>query len=299
MKTLFVENPGAGGGKDSPSLDLPPDVDRYQPANARALVRRLANRYERVVCLGGDGTVSAVVRGLVESGAEASLGVVPGGTGNDFAAAIGMPEDPEEALQLALTRRAKKIDLGAVNGRTFVNAVTMGPAAELSHSTGKLAKALLGRFAYLFEALRHPNRLQPFDALLTADGRRLEGSFVFIGVANGKRVGGGSHIAPDSMLNDGRLDLVIVPTASTLKMAGAFKALRSGDDHPLLMRSRFRKLQIMLRSADVAVSRDGEVMRVRRLRFEVLRRALRVVVPAASHEQGKWLQGSLQLYSDR
>lgn len=283
LKTLFVENPGAGGGRNAPSLDLPSDVHRRQPTNARALVRRVAHRYDRVVCLGGDGTVSAVARGLVESGAQTSLGVVPGGTGNDFAAALGVPEDPEQALCLALSRRARAIDLGAVNGRPFVNAVTMGPAAELSHNTGKLAKAVLGRFAYAFEALRNPGRLQPFEALLIADGKRLEGEFVFIGVANGRRVGGGSHIAPRSVLNDGRLDLVLLPSASARKLAGAIRALRKGDDHPLLVRERIRTLEVTLRTADVAISRDGEPMRGRRLRFEVLRRALRVVVPAASH----------------
>lgn len=279
MKTLFVENPGAGGGKEAPSLDLPVGVDRHRTADARALVRKLAKHYGRVVCMGGDGTVSAVVAGLVESGAETSLGVVPGGTGNDFAAAIGMPENLEEALQLALTRRAQKIDLGAVNGRSFVNAVTLGPAAEVSHATGKVAKALLGRFAYVVEALRRPGRLKPFGAHLRADARRLEGEFVFIGVANGRRVGGGSLIAPDSMLDDGRLDLVLVPAASKLQLVGAFKALRAGDDHPWLMRSRFQTLEINLRSTDVAISRDGEKMRARHLRFEVLRRALELVMP--------------------
>lgn len=280
MKTLFVENPGAGGGKDAPVLNLPADVDRYQATHARALVRKHASRYERVVCQGGDGTVSAVVQGLVDSGAPASLGVVPGGTGNDFAAALGVPNEPEEALHVALTQSAQAMDLGTVNGRTFVNAVTLGPAAELSHSTGKWAKAILGRFAYLFEALRHPGRLQPFQARLSADGRRLEGSFAFIAAANGRRVGGGSHIAPESMLNDGRLDLVLLPNASARQLAGALQALRAGEDHPMLMRSRFRTLEITLRSHGVAVSRDGEAMHARRLRFEVLRHALRVVVPA-------------------
>lgn len=280
LRTLFVENPNAGGG-NTPSLDLPDHVDRSQPANARTFVRRVADRFDRVVCLGGDGTVSAVARGLVESGAGTSMGLVPGGTGNDFAAALGVPEDPQEALRVALSRRTRAIDLGEVNGRVFVNAVTVGPAAELSHSTGKLAKAMLGRLAYVFEALRHPGRLQPFDALLAADGKHLEGSFVFIAVANGRRVGGGSHIAPRSRLNDGHLDLVLLPTASAAKLAGAIRALRNGDEHPLLMRARIRTLEITLRTPEVAVSRDGEPMRARRMRFQVLRRALRIAVPAA------------------
>lgn len=282
LKALLVENTGAGGGTgSSEALPRQPGLDRKQPRHPRAFVRQHAAQYDRVVVRGGDGTVSAVARGLLESGSQAALAVVPGGTGNDFAAALGLPEDPEEALQLALTGRTVAIDLGTVNGRPFVNAVTLGPAAEVSHNTGKKMKALLGRFAYVFETLRHPGRLNAFDARIDADGQHLDSRFVFIGIANGRSVGGGTQLAPRAMLTDGRLDLVLIPDAPKRQLAGAFRALRNGDDHPLLERRKVRDLELTMRKSGVSVSRDGEPMRARRLRFEILRRALRVVVPKA------------------
>lgn len=143
MKTLFVENPGAGGGKDGPSLHRPAGVDRHQPANARVLVRKLASRYDRVVCLGGDGTVSAVVCGFVESGAQTSLGVVPGGTGNDFAAAIGVPCAPDACASRRCVARceggARRVEVTLLESRHKSVSPRSGigvPAASPSVSGG-------------------------------------------------------------------------------------------------------------------------------------------------------------------
>lgn len=285
-RLLVVRNARAGGGAGAHLSDEALEsleskgwgVRVASPRDVRRHVRRVAVEFDRIVASGGDGTFSAVAGGLYESGARVPLGLVPSGTGNDFAAALGLPEDPDEALAIALRGRVHAVDAGVANGRLFLNAVTAGAAAEVSRRTGARAKAWLGRFAYVLTALSQPGAFEPFAGRITGRGFDFSGPMQFFAVANGRRVGGGSLVTPTATLDDGLLDVVILPATTARRLAGALRALRTGADHPALV--RFRAPAVRAELVDrIAVNRDGEPMQARSLELRSVRRAMLVPLP--------------------
>lgn len=291
-RLLVVANPRAGGGRGAEGLLGP--VARLREAGHRVelvwparsaelprLVADLAPRFDRVVVCGGDGTVSRVAGGLVQSGAATPLVVVPSGTANDFARSVGADVDVETALLLAASGAPAAVDVGIANGRPFVNAITGGTGADVSQRVSRRQKRWLGRFAYALGALLHPATLRPVNLRLTGEQGAFQGRVVSFAIANGRSTGGGTQVAPGARLNDGLLDAVIVPERPLAELAGAMRALRAGEPHPALVRLRSAWFRL---EADrpLALTRDGEAFRAASLDVRLLPGALRVVVHGAA-----------------
>jgi diacylglycerol kinase (ATP) len=164
---------------------------------------------DAVVAIGGDGTVNETVNGLMRlpESKRPLFGLVPDGTGNDYAFTLGLrPGDlPGAALHL-LAGKTRVLDTGDVNGRFFANSVGLGFDGAVAEAASKV-RYLKGFPAYLWSVFTVLNDWKNFGLTLTADGRELEGRAFLAAVANGPRSGGGFLLAPDADPEDGLFDV--------------------------------------------------------------------------------------------
>lgn len=287
-RLLLVVNPAAGGGTSADALSGAVRQLREaghvvevratsEPGEARRIAAAEAAAFDRVAACGGDGTISEVAAGLLESGARRPLVVVPAGTGNDFATAVGAGVLPEEALRLAFDGYEAPLDVGFAGAAPFVNAATAGVAAEISESASAELKAALGPLAYLASGLARLGSLHGFEARLQGDEGVFEGPLLFFAVANGQTVGGGTRVAPNARVDDGLLDLVILPALPPATLLGALRALRVGGEHAGLVRMRGRRFSFET-ADEIAISCDGEPLRAHALEFRVEPAAIALVV---------------------
>jgi YegS/Rv2252/BmrU family lipid kinase len=182
---------------------------------------------ERVVAVGGDGTVHEVLQGLLGVPADRRpiFGLVPAGTANDFAALFDGGPDLAGWLRHALLSEPRLVDLGLADGVPFANTATIGVPAEVSADTPTELKATLGKLAYTVHALAVAGAAHPFGVSVSGPGFSFEGEAVAVCVCNGRQAGGGFVLAPDAELDDGLLDVLIVPR---MGIAGLGDALARG-----------------------------------------------------------------------
>lgn len=250
-----VINPRAGGGR----------ARRVPPAERAALAERVGRRAglvvrpfvtegaghgaalarqalaegaSLVVAWGGDGTVNEVASVL--AGSPVPLGIVPGGSGNGLARELGLSRDPEVALATAFAAAERRIDAGVLGGRVFVNVGGLGfdaRIAERFNATG----GRRGLLDYLRLTVRELWRCRPARYRIEHDGGRYAGAALIVAAANSRQYGNGAWIAPRARLDDGRLDLVIVESASPI---GNLWRARRLFDGSLLEDRRVRTAQV-------------------------------------------------------
>ncbi len=240
-----------------------------------------------IVACGGDGTVSEVAAGILDT-AEASppsLGIVPMGTANDFAAAIGVPtNDPERALRLTAEGRAAPVDVGRVNGRPFVNAATGGFGASITAETPAGLKKIVGDVAYLITGLTRFGDLRPETGRIRGDGLDFEGDFWGLAVCNGPWVGPHVAIRPDAKIDDGELDVLVLPRLEEAGRRRAFERFRESgfaafQDETVTGRVTWLEVDL---EAPINLNLDGEPVEGRSFRIEIEAAALRCVMPSDS-----------------
>ncbi len=290
-KTCIVYNARAGAGEaweelvrqlaGLRNLTLFP-VDR--PGAARELTRQaLAQGYERVIAAGGDGTVSQVVNGLGPHFDRAELGIVPLGTGNDLARTLGIPlDDPEAALEIALANRVTAIDVMHVSGTSpeyCVNAATGGIGAKVAADVEAHDKVRWGAFAYWLTAVTKLIEMPEYHVQLELDDLTHNLDVYGIVIANGIFVGGGFPIAPNASIQDGLLDVTIIPILPTLELLAAGLNFTFGRHYADRVASfRSRRVHITT-TPEMHFSVDGEPTRTLDTTFEALPSALRVACP--------------------
>ena len=290
-KALFIVNPNAGSveGLEElrhavgswPGAEL--RVTRKE-GDARRLARQaLVEGTGLIVAAGGDGTLNEVVNGLSEDFGKARLGLLPLGTGNDFARSIGVPADLDAALDVLREERVRTVDVGRATfggeSRHFINMAAGGFSGQVSEKADEV-KERWGPLAYLRAAVGTLFGLQGFEATFLIDGEeRLEVETYNVVVSNGRYVAAGIPVAPQSELDDGLLDLMLVPTATLPQLALLAPQILLGRhaDSDLLV---FRELTTLEIESDppMAFNVDGELIGEGSIRFEVLPRALEVVV---------------------
>jgi lipid kinase YegS len=248
---------------------------------------RFAGQYaDRSDCLvvagGGDGTVNEVVNGLFASGRCAcAFGILPLGTANDFATSLNIPiSDPYQALLLAASSAPQAIDVAKMNERYFVNVASGGFGAEVTSQTPTMLKNAIGGSAYALVALVKAMKSSAYPGKLITPDKTYEGSVVMFAAGNGRQAGGGAHMTPDALINDGLLDVMLVPDHdearfSHLIMDLARLKLNSNEGFHYL---RVPTLKIES-DKELQVNLDGEPIRGKSFLFEVLPGALQMVLP--------------------
>ena len=180
------------------------------PGDAELLAADLAAEVDVLMVFGGDGTVHEVANGLpVPAGPLVAL--LPAGTGNDLARAIGMPPDPVAAATELAGARPRSLDLLDCGPRRAANGVNAGFAAAATEVLSRRVKRLLGPAAYLAGGVRAGVNPPTWPARVEVDGRVVEGEALAVVVGNGGSFGGGRWLIPEADVGDGLLDVLVVP----------------------------------------------------------------------------------------
>jgi YegS/Rv2252/BmrU family lipid kinase len=191
------------------------------PGDAETLAAELAAEVDVLLVFGGDGTVHEVANGLpLPPGDGPLVGLLPAGTGNDLARAIGMPPDPAAAAAELADARPRALDLLDCGPRRAANGINAGFAAAATDVLSRRVKKVLGPAAYLVGGVRAGISPPTWPARVEVAGRVVEGEALAVVVGNGGSFGGGRWLIPDADVGDGLLDVLVVPaTASKAALA--------------------------------------------------------------------------------
>lgn len=241
-----------------------------------------AQNRNRLIVVGGDGSLSCVVNALGATLADYEIAIVPAGTGNDFARSLMLPvDDPALAWDVAINGAVRAVDLVELKGhqpRFFVNAVTAGFGGRQAGEIAAEQKPTLGKLAYWLAAITQLSDMPEFDLRMSANGQALSVRCFGFWLANGQYTGGGFPVAPEALLDDGMLDVVVVPSMPALEL------LAAGVDLTLVGAEQSDRL-LTFRAADLAVataqqiplSIDGDPADSQALECHVLGHALRII----------------------
>ncbi len=284
MKYFVIVNPISGRGlgeKSIPAIEARlrnAGVDyklvrTERPWHAAELAELAAHEhYDVVVCASGDGTFNETLNGLMRARQagfnHAALGVIAIGTGNDFAGGVGIPSDFEQSMEVLLTDKRKKIDIGLVSGgdypegRYFGNGIGIGFDAAVGFAALQL-RFLRGLPAYLIGAIQtvffyyKPPRLR-----IEMDGQAIEQRSLMVSIMNGKRMGGGFRMTPDSLPDDGQLDLCIAEQAGKLRIFQLIGMFIQGTQagQPEIKMRRARQIEVTALEGDFPAHADGETL---------------------------------------
>lgn len=249
----------------------------WEGGDAQRLVgEALSAGYGHVIAGGGDGTLRDVAEAMGKAKTDASLALLPLGTANDFAKAAGVSLQPDEALSL-LELPPRPIDLGRVGDEWFLNMATGGFGSQVTANTSEDLKKILGAAAYLFTGLSRFSELQAASVELTGPDFQWQGELLALGIGNGRQAGGGQVLCPEARVDDGLLDIAILPAPQ--EMVGALRELLAGEG--LFVRSRLPWVEIKC-SQGLDINLDGEPLQADSLRFEACPAALRLHLPVDS-----------------
>jgi YegS/Rv2252/BmrU family lipid kinase len=302
----IILNPSAGAGNGLCSrpqieqnlarlgLEFSLEVSAY-PGHAIELARQAAgDGCEVVVAAGGDGTVNEVLNGLVQArslgGRQAALGVVCVGRGNDFAGSLGIPPGIAEACQLLADDRRRCIDIGRVRGeelsewRYFANCAGVGFDAATTIQVKKLP--LWGGFlSFLIAVLKTVFLYNKAPlAEIRFDGQTLTQRSLLLSIMNGRRLGGGFYMAPDSQFDDGLFDLCIARQMSSWRILQMIPHFMKGTQatQPEIVSARAVAVHMQALDGPLPAQTDGEIIstRGRWLETELLPGYLDVITQA-------------------
>ena len=243
--------------------------------------RAVQDGCEHVLIGGGDGTLNEVLNGVaaVPRGLErTTFGLIPLGTGNDFAQAIGIPTEVEPALDVMLAGRTVEVDVGRVNGRLFVNVSAGGFIAEVSEAVTPRMKSLAGQLAYLLGGAQALVDFTPVPVVLAArpGDIRMSADIYAFAVCNSRLIGGGRLIAPHAVVDDGLLDLCLIEGMPTIEFVALLRRVSSGEhvEDPRVHYFHVSHARMDFDSA-VRLNTDGEVLAAQTCEYDVLPRAAR------------------------
>jgi diacylglycerol kinase (ATP) len=291
-KARVICNPASGGGD-------------YDPDEIRAELKGLevewietdgpddaiqaAEEWQEglLIVAGGDGTINDVVNGLGRAGfpEDVTLGILPAGTGNDLAATLCIPEDPDLAEDVILQNRGRRLDVARVRSegigeRFFINVATGGLGAEISSVNDEELKKRWGKLSYLRASLEVAKDFDVRELTLYLDGERREVEAVNVAVGNCRYTGGGWPATPKANPEDGLLDVVIIETLGAGELLGlAPAALAEFDylDKEGIFFARAKEVRVETHPG-LEFTADGEVIGDEPAEFSVIPRALKVLV---------------------
>ena len=243
--TTIIWNPNSGSAARCADLltelQLRNDVivkESHSREHAQSLAAAAAEQSDLVVAAGGDGSINAVIPGLIESGQNTPFGVIPLGSGNDFARNLDMPLDPrlaiEGLLSADLTRDTIQMDLVEATfddqRMTYINMATGGNSGHVLELLDDEVKQRWGPLCYLRGAVDVLSDLQVYSTVATIDGEEFADlPLLNILVANGRCTDGGLNVAPHARLDDGMLDVLLILDGTPIDIAAMSAQLLISD----------------------------------------------------------------------
>lgn len=244
---------------------------------AQALTRG-ASDYVDIVAMGGDGTLHEVLNGIDDPG-RVRLGIIPCGSGNDFAAAAGIPQTAEGALDVLLSGEAKYTDYMECSGVRGINAIGTGIDVDILRRYNRM-KVLKGAAAYLASLVMSVLTYKPPCFSELSGGESVPHNAFIACAGNGRRIGGGIPICPEAVIDDGMLDLVIIDNIRRAAIPRAFVKLLKGRILSLPETSFKRQDQVTIRSdGPMPIQIDGEIYETLPFDVHLVTNKLRIYRP--------------------
>ena len=241
-KLLFIVNPVAG--RKLYKKVFPEMIQEFMeagylvttyltqsPSDAARYAALCGADYDRVVCLGGDGTFAQVVAGLKQCGKDMPVGYIPAGSSNDFGALHGLSTDLVTAAHDAVTGGVKAVDCGTFNDKLFIYVAAFGAFVATSYVTPQDLKNALGRPAYFLDVMRELPRIKAEHMKVTANGQTFEGNYIFGAITNNTSVSGVVSLPEGTVVtDDGEFEVVLIENLKTLPELGdTVYSVLSGD----------------------------------------------------------------------
>lgn len=236
---LFIVNPVAGRGRTKGMwVSLEKQVRGYRlpyevsvtrgTREAEAFAAQgVKDGFDCVVAVGGDGTAHEVANGILTAGSRTPVAVVPTGGGNDFCKAIGVPLSPKEALDVLVYGERRRLDVGLINDRYFVNGLGIGLDGAVSYRYRGM-RHLQGELGYLWGAVHEALTFQGFPVEVVTAEWRYGGPALLVGATNGQFQGGDFKLAPQARVDDGLLDVYVFHDMTPLKRLVRIPRVRKG-----------------------------------------------------------------------
>jgi diacylglycerol kinase (ATP) len=291
-KARVICNPASGGGDYDPDeirAELEGLEVEWIETDGPDDAIQAAEKWQEglLIVAGGDGTINDVVNGLGRAGfpEDVTLGILPAGTGNDLAATLCIPEDPDLAEDVILQNRGRRLDVASVRSegigeRFFINVATGGLGAEISSVNDEELKKRWGKLSYLRASLEVAKDFDVRELTLYLDGERREVEVVNVAVGNCRYTGGGWPATPKANPEDGLLDVVIIETLGAgelLRLAPAALAEFDYLDKDGIFFARAKDVYVETHPG-LEFTADGEVIGDDPAEFSVLPGALKVLV---------------------
>lgn len=290
---LVIWNPNAGTVNAAKEiydiLQKRPEVELRQTSSAEEAIDLTSRRIEQgetsVVAAGGDGTINAVINGMIQSSNDATLGVLPLGTANDWCSSLGTPDELGEALRLIDRGNAVSLDVIEIKTpntkKYFANIATGGNSHRVTESITPEMKDTWGAFCYLRGTIDILADLKTFSTAISFDGGPDENFDVWnIIVANGRTSGGRLEVAPKAMLTDGLMDVVIIRDGTLLDLASMTFNLFTSQAYIESDQVEYRQARmITIKSKPkLLFSIDGDLVDEQPVQFTCLPRTVKVVM---------------------
>jgi diacylglycerol kinase (ATP) len=293
-RIALLVNPTSGKGRGARLLEPVAerlrssgvDVDVVTGRDADEAFDRVRNRVaagvDGVVAVGGDGLVNIALQ--VVAGTDVPLGVVPAGTGNDIARALGLSlADPVAAVDLVVRGATRAVDLGRANGRWFAGVLGSGFDSMVNERANRMSWPS-GRSRYNLAILAELRTFRPVPYELVLDGETWTTEAMLVAVGNGSSYGGGMRVCPDARLDDGLLDITVLGPISKPEFLRVFPTVYKGTHvrHPAVTVRRAR--QVSLTSSGVTAYADGERVSVLPVTCDAVPDGMHVFAPHGSGE---------------
>ncbi len=222
-KVLIIMNPVAGTKK--PNKHLSEIISLFcekgwecqiqmtsVEVSAEMIVEKYGKDKDTVICIGGDGTFNETVSGLIKSDLKPELGYIPAGSTNDFASGLKISQTPLKAAKDIVNGNPLSLDVGLFNGRVFTYTASFGIFTKTAYNTPRDLKNSLGYLAYVLEGSKEIFEMKPFHLKFKTKDFETEGQYIYGGICNSKKIGGGLVHFDDSVvdMNDGLLEVILV-----------------------------------------------------------------------------------------
>lgn len=293
LKARVICNPASGGGGYDPDeiragfegFDVE-WIETKESGDASEAAKEWADGL--LIVAGGDGTINEVINGLGQAGfpENVTLGILPAGTGNDLAATLAIPEDPDDAEEVLRGNRVRRLDAArvvstGVGEKFFINVATGGLGAEVSESADSETKKKWGKLAYLISSLEAAREYDPPEVHLFLDGEERVMNAINLVVGNCRFAGGGWPAAPRANPEDGLLDLVVVEDVGVADALGIAPNILANSDYldkEGVFFARAKEIRVESEPGTIEFTVDGEVIGDEPAEFTILPKAIKVIV---------------------
>lgn len=288
MSIAIIANPLAGRGRGAKTAQLAEQILSDQKVDfqliyteyeghAIELASKASSDHETVVALGGDGTIREVLAGIWQS--NVSLGIIPGGTGNDYARGLNIPRQTAPAIEVLLQRNAVDFDIGLEGDQVFGVLASIGFPVDVIEYVNQHRDGLIkGQLAFLSAVIATIRNLKSFPVRVTIDGQVLEKNTVGIFVMNMPFGGGGMQFTPNAFYGDGLFNILIVEDITRTDLALTLPKIYSGKHvgHPAVTILTGREVEV--ESDPKAIMLDGDIFPARKVQTKLLPKATKVLV---------------------